>query len=71
MKHIIIAALFAASIFAGEPDWGKIVEDSQSQSRGGRHDDDHGHPSPVPEPAGFILVGIGLVGAAIANRRRK
>jgi len=69
MKTIIIAALFAASIIAGEPDWGKIVE----QSRNPHHDDHHGdhHPAPVPEPAGFILVGIGLVGAAAWNSRRK
>jgi hypothetical protein len=68
MKYTILAALFAALLIAAEPDWGKVID---AQNKPGHHDDDHGHPSNVPEPAGFILVGIGLVGAAAWNSRRK
>ena len=67
MKHIIIAALFAASIIAAEPDWGKVIDQQNKH-----HHDDHGggHHSPVPEPGTWVLIGAGMLGLAAWKRRK-
>ena len=70
MKHIITAAIFAASLTAQEPDWGKVID----QSRNPHHPHHYHHEdcpvSPVPEPGAYILVGLGLVGVAWYRRRK-
>jgi hypothetical protein len=70
MKTIIIAALFAASIIAGEPDWGKIIDD-QRHVNGHHHHNDDCPTSSVPEPGTVALVGLGLTGAIVWKSRRK
>ena len=67
MKHIIIAALFAASLIAAEPDWGKVIDEQNKH----HHDDHGGHHSPVPEPGTWVLIGAGIIGLAAWNKRRK
>lgn len=73
MKLILTAALYAAfTLAAEEPDWGKIV-DAQSKPYNPHHPDHHDHskhPSPVPEPATFLLVGASLIGAAMFAKSR-
>ena len=67
MKTIIIAALFAASIIAGDPDWGKVID---QQTKNPHHPDHGGHHSPVPEPGTWVLIGAGIVGLAAWQRKR-
>lgn len=55
--------LFALTLTAAEPDWGKIID----QQRNPHHDDHHEHHTNTPEPAAWVLIGVGLL--AVAARR--
>ena len=70
MKHIITAAIFAASLTAQEPDWGKVIDQSRNPHHPHHYHHDDCPTSSVPEPGAYMLVGLGLVGVALYKRRK-
>lgn len=51
--------LFALTLTAAEPDWGKIID-----QRNPHHPPPHEHHTPTPEPSTWVLIGAGLAGVA-------